>query len=322
MKAIRVHEPGGPDRLKCEQVPLPEPGPGQARVKIHAVGVNFIDVYHRTGLYKMPLPFTPGMEAAGIVDAVGEQSADVSPGDRVAYAMSAGSYAEYSVVDTWNLVQLPEKTDFAEGAAVMLQGMTAHYLVFSTYPLRGGETALVHAAAGGVGLLLIQTAKMLGATVIGTVSTPEKAELARTAGADHVINYEKADFEAEVRRITGGTGVDVVYDSVGRATFEKSLRCLRRRGMLVLYGQSSGPVPPVELNTLSAGGSLYFTRPGLMHYVATRDELAWRAGDVLRWVANRRLKLRIDRTFALADAAAAHQALEGRQTAGKILLLP
>jgi NADPH2:quinone reductase len=322
MKAIRVHEVGGPEKLRYEEVPVPEPGPGQARVKVHAIGLNFIDVYFRTGLYKAPLPFIPGMEASGVVDAVAEGVTGIEPGDRVAYAMNMGAYAEYALVNAWQLVKLPAALDFDTGAAAMLQGMTAHYLAISTFPLRHGETALIHAAAGGVGLLLTQVAKIIGARVIGTVSTEAKAALAREAGADHVIFYEKEDFEAAVKKITEGHGVDVVYDSVGRTTFDRGLNCLRRRGMLVLYGQSSGPVPPFELNVLNGKGSLYVTRPSLGHYVGTREELEWRATDVLSWIAEGKLKMRVERTYPLKDAADAHRALEGRQTAGKIIILP
>jgi NADPH2:quinone reductase len=322
MKAIRVHEVGGPEKLRYEEVPVPEPGPGQARVKVHAIGLNFIDVYFRTGLYKAPLPFIPGMEASGVVDAVAEGVTGIEPGDRVAYAMNMGAYAEYALVNAWQLVKLPAAVDFNAGAAAMLQGMTAHYLAISTFPLRHGETALIHAAAGGVGLLLTQVAKMIGARVIGTVSTEAKAALAREAGADHVIFYEKEDFEAAVKKITEGRGVDVVYDSVGRTTFDRGLNCLRRRGMLVLYGQSSGPVPPFELNVLNGKGSLYVTRPSLGHYVGTREELEWRATDVLSWIAGGKLKMHIERTYPLKDAADAHRALEGRQTTGKVLLVP
>ncbi len=322
MKAIRVHETGGPEKLQYQDVPVPEPGPGQVRIKVLAAGLNFIDVYFRTGLYKAALPFTPGMEAAGVVDAVSPDVKLVKVGERVAYAMNMGAYSEYSIVNAWQVVKLPQGVDFPEGAAAMLQGMTAHYLAYSTYPLRSGETALVHAAAGGVGLLLIQVAKIVGARVIGTVSTESKAELARAAGADHVILYEKEDFEAAVKQITDGRGVDVVYDSVGKTTFEKGLNSLRRRGMMVLYGQSSGPVPPVDLTILNPKGSLYVTRPSLAHYTATREELEWRAGDILSWMAEGKLKLRIDRTYALRDAAEAHRALEGRKTAGKIILIP
>jgi NADPH:quinone reductase len=322
MKAIRVHQTGGPETLLYEEVPAPTPGPGQARIKLHAIGVNFIDIYHRTGLYKMPLPLIPGMEGAGVVDALGENVSGVSRGERVAYAMNLGSYAEYALVNAWQLVTLPEKIDFRMGAAAMLQGMTAHYLTHASYPLQRGQTALVHAAAGGVGLLLIQIAKMIGARIIGTVSTEEKEALARDAGADHVIRYDIRDFEAEVKNITQGRGVDVVYDSVGRVTFDKSLNCLKRRGMMVLFGQSSGPVPPVDLTILNAMGSIFITRPSLAHYSGTQEEIDWRAGDILEWVADGKLNLRIDRSFPLQDAAKAHQALEGRHTKGKVLLVP
>jgi NADPH2:quinone reductase len=301
---------------------VPNPGPGQARVSLRAIGVNFIDTYHRRGWYKLPLPFTPGMEGAGVVDAVGEGVTAIRPGDRVAWAMSMGSYAESALVNANILFRLPEGTDFLAGAAAMLQGMTAHYLAYSTFPLRSGETALVHAAAGGVGLLLTQIAKMIGARTIATVSTSQKAELARGAGADHVILYEETDFEAEVKRITEGRGVDVVYDSVGKTTFEKSLNCLRPRGMIVLFGQSSGIVPPLDPGLLAAKGSLYLTRPTLSHYTLDREELEWRASDVLGWVADGRLKLRVERTYPLNAAADAHRDLEGRQTTGKLLLLP
>jgi NADPH2:quinone reductase len=320
MKAIRVHETGGLDKLVYEEVPSPTPGPGQARVKLHAIGLNFIDIYFRTGLYKSPLPFIPGQEAAGIVDAVTEDVTTVKPGDRVAYAGTLGAYAECAVVKASQLVPLPDSLSFENAAAVMLQGMTAHYLTYSTFPLRKGETILLHAAAGGVGLLLTQVAKRIGATVIGTVSTEEKAAQAKEAGADHIILYTRTDFEQEVKRITSGAGVDVVYDSVGRTTFDKSLNCLRRRGMMVLFGQSSGPVPPFDLSALNAKGSLYITRPGLPHYTATPDELLWRSHDVFQWVAEGSLKVRIDRVYPLTEAAKAQQALEGRKTSGKVLL--
>ncbi len=323
MRAILVQETGEPDNLQYVDLPVPaEPGPGQARVRTQAIGVNFIDVYHRRGWYKLPLPFTPGMEGAGTVEAAGEGVTTVSVGDRVAWAMNPGSYSEQLLVDAGLLVRLPAETDFHTAAAAMLQGMTAHYLAYSTFPLRAGETALVHAAAGGVGLLLTQMVKMIGATAIATVSTPRKAELARDAGADHVILYEEADFAAEVKQITAGRGVDVVYDSVGKVTFEKSLECLRPRGMLALYGQSSGMVPHLDPGILAAKGSVYLTRPVLSHYVLDREELEWRATEVLGWVADGRLKLRIERTWPLRQAAEAHRALEGRQTTGKILLIP
>jgi NADPH2:quinone reductase len=322
MKAIRVHETGGPEKLIYEDVPIPIPGPDQARVKVQAIGLNYIDVYFRTGLYKTTLPFTPGMEAAGLVDAIGGNVTGVKPGDRVAYAMNLGAYGEYALANAWQLAKLPAEVDFRDGAAVMLQGMTAHYLTHSAFPLQSGQMALVHAAAGGVGLLLIQVARLIGARVIGTVSTDGKAALARAAGADHVIRYDQADFESEVRKLAEGRGIDVVYDSVGRATFEKSLNCLKRRGMMVLFGQSSGPVPPIDLNILNAKGSVYVTRPSLAHYTATPEELNWRAGDLFRWMAEGKLHLRIDRAIPLRAASRAHQALEARETAGKVLLLP
>jgi len=322
MKAIRVHQTGGPEMLSLEDIPAPAPGPNQALVKIKCIGLNFIDVYFRTGLYKTALPFIPGMEAAGIVEAVGEGVTVVKPGDRVAYAGVLGAYAEYSLVNAAQLVQLPENLDFQSAAAIMLQGITAHYLTHSAFPLRKGETLLLHAAAGGVGLLLIQVAKKIGARVIGTVSTEEKAALAGNAGADHVILYTRDDFEQEVKRITAGAGVDVVYDSVGRTTFEKGLNCLRRRGMMVLFGQSSGSVPPIDPGILNVKGSIYLTRPGLAHYTATREELTWRAGDIFKWFSEDSLKIRIDQVFPLEEAGRAHQALEARQTAGKVLINP
>jgi len=291
-------------------------------VKIEAVGVNFIDIYHRTGQYRGSLPITLGVEAAGVVDTVGPEVSEVRPGDRVAYAMQQGSYAEYAVVPAWKLVPLPEGLDSRQAAAVMLQGMTAHYLSHSTYPLGPGDTALIHAAAGGVGLLLVQMAKRRGARVIGTVSTEEKAHLARQVGADEVILYTQADFEAETRRLTEGKGVNVVYDSVGKATFDQSLNCLKPRGMMVLFGQSSGAVPPLDPQMLNIKGSLFLTRPLLAHYIADRAELLWRANDLFKWMAAGELSVRIDRTFPLAEAAAAQRALASRQTMGKLLLVP
>src|SRR5438067_1893987 len=322
MKAIRVESYGGPDRLVLQDIEKPTPKSGEALVKIEAIGVNFIDVYHRTGLYPMPLPFTPGSEAAGKVEAVGADTGDIQAGDRVAYAMSPGAYAEYASVPASKLVKLPDNIDAQHAAAAMLQGMTAHYLVTSTYALKSGDAALVHAAAGGVGLLLIQMAKRIGARVFGTVSTEEKAELARSSGADEVIIYTKQDFEEEVKRATEGRGVQVVYDSVGKTTFIKSLKSLAPRGLLALFGQSSGPVPPFDAALLAQGGSLYLTRPSLAHYTATREELLWRAGDVLKWVSTGELKLRIGKTFPLAEASEAHRQLEGRETTGKVLLIP
>ncbi len=321
MKAIRVHEVGGPEVLRYEDIPVPTPGPGQAQVKVEAIGLNYIDVYFRSGLYKTSLPFTPGMEAAGTVTAVTPGVTVVKVGDRVAYAPSMGAYAEYAVVPAERLVPLPQGVDFRPAAGVTLQGMTAHYLAHSTYPLKSGDTALIHAAAGGVGLLLIQIAKMRGARVFGTVSTKEKAALAREAGADEVILYSEKDFEAEVMRLTGGKGVNVVYDSVAKTTFDKSLNCLAPRGVLALFGQSSGPVPPVDPARL-AKNAVFLTRPGLQQYTSTRTELLQRAGDVFDWVRSGKLKVRISETLPLKEAAEAHRRLEGRKTTGKVLLIP
>jgi NADPH2:quinone reductase len=322
MKAIVVENCGGPEVLKHKEVESPVASAGEALVRLKAIGVNYIDVYHRTGLYPLPLPFVPGMEAAGIIEEVGEGVSDFAAGDRVAYAMVRGAYAELATAPVARLVKVPDSLDFEWAAACMLQGMTAHYLAISTYPLKAGDVALVHAAAGGVGLLLIQVAKRCGAKVIGTVSTRAKAELAREAGADEVINYTEQDFEQEVKRITAGRGAQVVYDSVGKDTFMKSLSSLAPRGMLVLFGQSSGPVPPFELSLLAQKGSLFLTRPSLAHYTLTREELLSRAGDVLDWVASGALQLRIGGTFALAEAAEAHRYLEARKTTGKLLLIP
>ncbi|HLE27791.1 MAG TPA: quinone oxidoreductase [Anaerolineales bacterium] len=322
MRAIRVHQYGGLEALKLEHLPAPEPGPGEARVKVEAIGVNFIDIYFRTGQYKGALPLTLGQEAAGAVDAVGPGVTEVKPGDRVAYASVPGAYAEYAVAPAWRLIPVPAEVDAQRAAAVMIQGMTAHYLTHSTYPLKPGETALVHAAGGGTGQLLTQIAKRLGARVIATASTEEKAQRARESGADEVILYTQADFEVEVKRLTNGAGVDVVYDSVGKTTFDKSLNCLRRRGYMVLYGQSSGAVPPMDPQTLNAKGSLYLTRPTLGHYTADRAELRQRANDILQWTKSGDLRVRIDKTFPLADAAEAHRYLGDRQTKGKVLLLP
>ena len=305
-----------------EEIPVPTPGKGEALVKIEASGVNFIDTYFRQGLYKAPLPLTLGQEAAGVVEKVGEGVTGLAPGDRIAYAGVPGSYAQYAVVPAARLVPLPAGIDSRSAAGVMLQGMTAHYLATGTFPLQRGQTALVHAAAGGVGLLLIQMAKMRGARVFGTVGTAAKAELARQAGADEVIIYATQDFEAEAKRLTGGVGVDVVYDSVARDTWEKSLKSLRVRGMLVLFGNSSGPAPPIDPLLLNQRGSLYLTRPKLGDYTITREELLARAGEVLGWVASGKLRVRLEHTYPLAQAAEAHRALEGRQTTGKILLIP
>ena len=322
MKIIQVAKHGGPEELKLAEVPVPKPGPGEALVKIAASGVNFIDVYFRIGLYKADPPFTPGNEAAGTVEAVGPDVTEVAPGDRVAYAMQRGSYGEYAAVPSRVLVKLPDGVDCNTAAAAMLQGMTAHYLTHSTWPLKNGDKCLIHAAAGGAGRLLVQMAKMRGATVYGTAGTDEKAALAKEAGADDVIVYTKEDFVAEVKRFTGGKGVDVVYDSVGQSTFLKGLDVIRPRGLMALFGQSSGAVAPFDPSILNQKGSLFLTRPSLATHCLTRDELLWRAGDVLNWIASGKLKLRIDRTYPLADAAQAHRDLEGRKTAGKLLLIP
>ena len=322
MKVIRVQQPGGPEQLRLEEAPAPKLGPEDVLVKLEAVGVNFIDVYHRTGLYKMTLPFTPGVEGAGVVEAVGERVIEWHQGERVAWAMTPGSYAEYAVVNEAKLVRVPDGVDTRTAAALMLQGMTAHYLTRSTYVLKAGDTALVHAAAGGAGLLITQMAKACGARVIGTVSTEDKAQLAREAGADEVILYTQQDFEAETRRLTEGAGVQVVYDSVGKTTFDKSLNCLRPRGTLVLFGQSSGPVPPFDPNILNQKGSVYLTRPSLAHYLLTREELIWRSDELFTAVLEGKLNVRIHGTYPLQDAAQAHRDLESRNTTGKLLLIP
>ena len=322
MRAVRFHEPGGAEAMRYETVPIPRPGPGEALVRVEAAGVNFIDVYKRTGLYQVPLPSTLGEEGAGTVAAVGEGVADVAVGDRVAWAGAMGSYAEYAAVPAAKLVPLPPGVDAAQGAALMLQGITAHYLAASTYPLREGDRCLVHAAAGGVGLLLVQIAKRRGACVIGTAGSDEKAALARQAGADEVIVYTRQDFVAETKRLTGGRGVQVVYDSVGKTTFIPGLDLLVPRGMMVLFGQSSGPVDPIDPQLLNHKGSLFLTRPSMWHYVATREELLWRAGELLAWVAAGELSVRVGAEYPLADATEAHRALEGRRTTGKVLLRP
>ncbi len=322
MKAVRVHASGGSEALRFEDVPDPTPSTGEAVVRVEAAGVNFIDVYHRTGLYKAPLPATLGQEGAGVVESVGPGVTTVRVGERVAWAVVLGSYAEKAAVPADRLVPLPDGVTTRQGAAAMLQGMTAHYLASSTYPLKAGDVCLVHAAAGGVGLLLCQIARMRGARVLGTVSTPEKAALAREAGADATIDYTSEDFERESRRLTDGRGVQVVYDSVGKTTFEKGLLSLAPRGTMVLFGQSSGPVAPLDPQVLAQKGSLFLTRPTLGHYVASREDLLRRAGEVLGWVAEGTLRLRIEHEFPLRDAAAAHAALEGRKTTGKVLLRP
>jgi len=322
MKAIQVSQVGGPEVLTLADLPTPEPKPGEAVVQIKAAGVNFIDVYVREGRYPAPLPAVMGQEGAGVVNAVDAEVSNVRPGDRVAYCGILGSYAEYAAVPAERLVQIPDDLDFNHAAAAMLQGMTAHYLCHSTYPLQAGETALIHAAAGGVGQLLVQMAKKLGARVIATAGSEAKAELARAAGADECIVYATADFETETRRLTDGQGVHVVYDGVGKDTFDKDLNVLRPRGYLVLFGGASGAVPPFDLIRLSQKGSLYVTRPTLAHYIATRAELERRAGDVLQMIRGGDLKLRIHDAYPLANARQAHQDLEGRKTTGKLLLIP
>lgn len=322
MLAIQVLETGGPEVLTPVERPVPEPKPNEAIVQIKAAGVNFIDVYFREGRYSALLPFVNGQEAAAVVTAVGSDVTDVNVGDRVAYTGVLGSYAEYAAVPANKLIQIPDGLDFDQAAAAMLQGMTAHYLSHSTYKLQKGETALVHAAAGGVGLLLVQMAKKIGARVIGTAGSKEKAELAREGGADECIIYSETDFEVETKKLTDGKGVDVIYDGVGKTTFDKDLNVLRPRGYLVLFGGSSGAVPPFDLIKLSQKGSLYITRPTLGHYTATREELEWRANDVLTWVKSGELKLRIYKKYPLREAAQAHRDLEGRKTTGKLLLVP
>jgi NADPH:quinone reductase len=321
MKAIQVKHPGGPEVLEVVELSVPEAKGNEAVVKIAAAGVNFIDVYYREGRYKAVVPFVPGQEGAGEVTAVGPEVKQLKVGDRVAYTMVMGSYAEYATVPEDRLVKIPQGVSYQQAAAAMLQGMTAHYLSHDTYPVKKGETALIHAAAGGVGLLLVQMTKNIGARVIGTVSTEEKANLAREAGADEIILYTQADFEAETRRLTGGHGVDVVYDSVGKTTFEKGLNVLRPRGCMVLFGGSSGAVPPFDLIQLSQKGSLYITRPTLAHYIASREDLERRSRDVFAMIRASKLKLRIEHTYPLRDAAQAHRDLESRKTMGKLLLL-
>ncbi len=321
MKAIQVKQPGGPEAMILADLPVPEPKANEAVVKLTASGVNFIDVYYREGRYKAPLPFVPGQEGAGAVTAVGSEVKSVKPGDRVAWSGQLGGYAEYATIPADQLVSVPAGVSDQQAAAAMLQGMTAHYLSHDTYPLKPGETALVHAAAGGVGLLLVQMAHNIGARVIATVSTDPKAKLALDAGADHIILYTQQDFEAETKRFTGGKGIDVVYDSVGKTTFEKGLNILRPRGMMVLFGGSSGAVPPFDPIALSQKGSLYLTRPSLTHYLATREELVARSAAVFAMIAAGKLKLRIDHTYPLAEAQRAHRDLEGRKTTGKLLLI-
>lgn len=322
MHAIRIHQYGGPEVLSYEEIPTPQPGAGEALVKLKAIGVNFIDVYHRTGRYPGALPFTLGVEAAGTVEAVAPDVTEVKAGDRVAYSPILGAYAEYAAVKAASLVPVPDSVDDRKAVAAMVQGMTAHYLAFDTYPVQKGDTVLVHAAAGGVGLLLTQVAKRRGARVIATVSTEAKAQLAREAGADEVILYSQADFEAEVKRLTEGKGVACVYDSVGKTTFEKSLNCLSPRGYLVLYGASSGPAPLIDPITLMSKGSLFLTRPTIGHYNPDRASLLKRANEVFNWMASGELKIRVEHTYPLAEAAQAHRDLEARRTTGKVVLAP
>jgi NADPH2:quinone reductase len=322
MHAIRVHEYGDASKLIYEEVPVPAPKAGEVRVKVAATGLNFVEIYNRKGLYPSTLPLSLGAEFAGTVDAVGEGVSEFKAGDRVGTANGAGGYAEYALAPAARLVHVSDGISLEQAAAVLLQGMTAHYLALSTFPLKPGDTALVHAAAGGVGQLLVQIAKKCGAYVIGTVSNEEKAALARQAGADEVILYTQVDFEAEAKRLTGGKGLEVVYDSVGHTTFMKSMNCLRPRGYLVLYGQSSGPVEPLNPQMLNQKGSLFLTRPTLGHYVLTREELMWRSGDLFKWMAAGELKVRIDKTFPLKDASKAQTYMEDRATKGKVLLIP
>lgn len=322
MKAIRVHQFGDASVLQYEDAPLPEAKSGEVRVRLAAAGLNFIDIYHRTGAYSLSTPFTPGMEGAGTVDATGPNVTDLQIGDRVAWPLQMGACADYAVVPAGRVVAVPSNVDLKTAAAAMLQGMTAHYYSTSTFPLRDGDKTLIHAAAGGVGQLLVQMAKLRGAWVVGTVSTPEKAQLAKQAGADEVILYSEQDFESEVKRLTDGRGVDVVYDSVGKTTFDKSLNCLRPRGMMVLCGQASGAVPPMDPQVLNQKGALYLTRPTLGPYIATREELVQRADDIFAWIAAGKLKVHVDKTYPLAQAADAHRYMEERQTKGKVLLIP
>lgn len=322
MKGIRIHEFGNAHVLKYEDTEKSEPKENEVRVRLEAIGVNFIDIYHRRGLYTNKLPFIPGMEGAGVVDKVGAGVSDVKKEDRVAYAMNIGSYAEYAVVPVWKLVKIPDYIDFKTACAAMLQGMTAHYLTHSTFKLDNNHTILLHAAAGGVGLLLTQIAKNSDAKVIGTVSTEEKAKIAKEAGADEIINYTKENFEEKVKKITDGKGVDVVYDSVGKATFEKSLNCLKPRGMLVSFGQSSGAIPEFNTRILSEKGSLYLTRPTLSNYASNKEEISQRTKDIFSWIENKELKIRIHKEFKLSEAKKAHEELESRKSTGKILMVP
>ena len=322
MQAIRIHQVGAPETMQLEEVPQPEPARGETRVRLEAIGVNYIDTYHRTGLYPLGLPFTPGIEGAGVVEKVGPAVEDVQVGDRVAFANSLGAYSEEKVVAAKGLAKLPEGMDSRTAAAAMVQGITAHYLTRSTFPLGPGHKVLIHAAAGGVGLLLVQLAKRFGATVFGTVSSPEKAEASKAAGADHAILYTQTNFADEVERLTNGEGVDVVYDSVGKETYERSLACLMPCGMLVLYGNASGPVPPIDPLALAKGGSIFLTRPTVAHYIRDREEFLGRVDEIFSWIQSGELRLTVDRTLPLSEAAEAHRLLESRKTKGKLLLVP
>jgi len=321
MKAVYIEQTGGPEMMHYGDQPKPEAAAGQLLIKVEATGVNFIDTYHRTGLYKIPLPGILGTEGAGRVEAVGTGVTRFKVGDHVAWTTSRGSYAEYAAVPENFVVKVPEGVTSRDAAAAMLQGMTAHYLSHSTFALKPGQTALIHAAAGGTGRLLVQMAKMLGARVLATVGSEAKAAVAKQAGADEVINYSTQDFVAEVKRLTGGKGVEVVYDSVGLATFLKSLDCLKLRGMMVAFGNASGPAAPIDPLLLSQKGALFLTRPTLVYYLQTPEELAWRSGDVLRWIAEKKLVLRVEHVYTLADAVQAHKDLEGRKTTGKLVLM-
>jgi NADPH2:quinone reductase len=324
MRAVRVHAPGDPTVMQVEDVVLPQPQAGEVRVKVQFVGLNFIDTYQRSGAYKLPVPFTPGVEAGGVIDALGPgaEESGLAVGQRVAYCMVNGAYAEYTVAPAAKVVPVPDDMPMEAAVALMVQGMTAHYLAFSTFPLGPDHKALIHAAAGGTGRLLVQVAKRTGAYLIGTAGSPAKAELAHAAGADEVILYVEQDFEAEVKRLTGGKGVDVVYDSVGKTTFARSLNCLRPRGMMVLWGQASGAVEPFDPQILNQKGSLYLTRPSLGAYMLSRAELLWRAHDLFRWYTAGELEVRIDAVYPLGDAPEAHRYIEGRRTTGKVLLAP
>ena len=322
MKAIRVHQPGGPEELKLEEIPDPVPGAGELLLRMEAIGVNYTDVQLRLGTHGLAMPTTPGREGAGVIEAIGEGVEGFQVGERVAYAPVQGAYAEKVVIPAWQAIPVPEGMDPSLAAAVMLQGMTAHYLCHSTWPLKAGENCLVHAGAGGMGLMLIQMCKRIGARVFTTVSTDEKAALARDAGADEIILYTRDDFEAEINRLAGAKALDVIFDAVGKTTFAKGLNLLRPRGMMALYGAASGAVEPFDVKALSLLGSLFLTRPLLGDYTRTREELEWRAGDVLNWVASGEIKVRIEKTYPLSDASQAHADLEGRKTTGKLLLIP